>query len=384
MTTRGSEFDLSLDGPRGSGAAVQFYGMFEGTASVANVSTQFGRELIRRLEDVDVALYSYNGPSYADPDLSRFGYVDHGAPLGIFYGFPRDITERFHRHRFRIGGFVCETERIEPGWVDTCNTLDLVIVPSTFCERSFRNSGVEAPIMVVPHGLEPEYHPQVAKRRTRPLVFYNTFTEASFQRKGIEELVGCFLEAFGSSGTEARLVLRTELSLALVDVRMRHDFGTGIRLMPAQSLDTTSFAAIYAAVHCTVHPSNAEGFGLIPLQSIACETPVIATAATGMSDYLDRTNSLELRTAGQVCRTVDDVEGQYPAIDEDHLVELLRDVHLNWEDHYEQVRKSAPDIRSRYAWPVVLEEFVTLVETIVRSDDHERIRSDLSARYGPG
>ena len=43
---------------------------------------------------------------------------------------------------------------------------------------------------------------------------------------------------------------------------------------------------IFSRMNCTVHPSRGEGFGLVPLQSLACETPVIAPAVTGMTEYL--------------------------------------------------------------------------------------------------
>lgn len=180
------------------------------------------------------------------------------------------------------------------------------------------------------------------------------------------------------------LNLRTELSHQLVDVRKRHDFGEAVRLRPMEHLDTASFAALYSEVHCTVHPSKGEGFGLVPLQSIACETPVIATAATGMVDYLDDTNSIGLRTAGRVTGDkAGSAAGTYFAIDEDHLVASLLEVHERWEDRYEEVRLAAPDLRRRYAWPIVLDEIVRTVEAAADPAQVEEVRRELQARHGP-
>jgi hypothetical protein len=76
--------------------------MFQDAWSISTVCTAIGRELTRRLDDV--ALYSYNGGRYFDAGLTRLGQVDHTAPVGIFFGFPNEISEPFYDHDFRIGG----------------------------------------------------------------------------------------------------------------------------------------------------------------------------------------------------------------------------------------------------------------------------------------
>jgi len=376
-------FDLTLRGKYRPGIRVQFYGMLQSCFSIAAVCTQFGRVLTERLEGV--ALHSYNGGSFFDPGLREYAGVDRVAPVGFFYGFPHEVPEAFAGHSFRIGGFVCETDRIAQRWVEVCNSLNLVIVPSAFCRRAFHDSGVTVPVMVVPHGLEPEYRPLVKKRRSKPLIFYNVFDQGSLlERKNAEELIRCFLEAFGPSGEECVLRLRTGLSLGLVDIRRRHDFGRAILLDIPDRRDTAGFARIYSEVHCTVHPSRGEGFGLVPFQSIACETPVIAPASTGMADYLDDDNAMCLRTAGRTAGVLGGNQaGTYFKIDEAHLVELLNHTHTNWEDEYRKVRTAGPRLRARYPWDAVLSELIEVIEEVLASENGDRVQQSLLDRYGP-
>jgi glycosyltransferase involved in cell wall biosynthesis len=354
--------------------------MFQGCFSIASVCTQFGRVLTERLEGV--ALHSYNGGSFFDPGLAEHAGVDRAAPVGFFYGFPNDIPQAFYEHPFRIGGFVCETDRIAPLWVEVCNSLDLVVVPSTFCKRAFSDSGVGVPVMVVPHGLEPEYRPVGEKRRSEPLIFYNVFEEGSLlERKNAEELIRCFLEAFGPSGEEGVLRLRTGLSPGLVDIRQRYDFGRAILLDLPDRRNTAAFARIYSEVHCTVHPSRGEGFGLVPFQSIACETPVIAPAVTGMADYLDNDNAMCLRTVGRTAGVLGGNQaGAYFSIDEAHLVELLHHAHSNWEAEYRKVRTAGPELRARYPWNVVLSELIEVIEEALAAGNSDRLKRSLHAR----
>jgi glycosyltransferase involved in cell wall biosynthesis len=137
-------------------------------------------------------------------------------------------------------------------------------------------------------------------------------------------------------------------------------------------------------VHCTVHPSKGEGFGLIPFQSIACETPVIAPAATGMADYLNDDNAMCLRTMGRTTgQMVGNQAGTYFTVDEGHLVELLIHAHTNWEDEYRKVRAAAPGIRSRYTWARVTSEFVEVIESVLAAQDPDRVRESLLDRWGP-
>jgi glycosyltransferase involved in cell wall biosynthesis len=376
-------FDLTLQGRYRPGVRVQFYGMLQGCFSIAAVCTQLGRVLTERLQGA--ALHSYNGGSFFDPSLTEHAGVDRAAPVGFFYGFPHEVPEAFNDHPFRIGGFVCETDRIAQSWVEACNSLDLVVVPSTFCRRAFYDSGVTVPVMVVPHGLEPEYRPVGEKRRSEPLVFYNVFDEGSLlERKNAEELIRCFLEAFGPSGEECVLRLRTRLSPGLVVIRQRHDFGRAILLDLPDQRNTAAFARIYSEVHCTVHPSRGEGFGLVPFQSIACETPVIAPAATGMADFLNDDNAMCLRTAGRTAGVLGGNQaGTYFTIDEDHLVELLHHAHTNWEEEARRVQTAAPEFRDRYSWDAVLCELIEVIEEVLGAEDSDRVQRSLFDRFGP-
>ncbi len=138
----------------------------------------------------------------------------------------------------------------------------------------------------------------------------------------------------------------------------------------SKSASTSDFASIYSDVHCMVHPSKGEGFGLIPFQSIACETPVIAPCSTGMMEYLNTGNAMALRTC---CETEgEDVyykTGTYPMIDEDHLVELLRYAKDNWEIENEKVKQAAPEFREKFSWENVLAELVSLIQSLLEFKD---------------
>lgn len=377
-------FDAPPRGTRPGDASVQIYAMLGSTSSFASVSTQIGRELLRNVPAT--ATYSITPTIHDDPTLGQGGGADLSAPVGIFHGLADEIDERFFEHEFKIGMFVCETDRIPEHWVASCNRLDLVVVPSLFCRRAFVDSGVEVPVMVVRHGVEPEFRPSGAPPEQEPFFFYNTFTESSLlARKGIDELVAAFLDVFGSGGEKAVLVLRTELSAQLVDLRGRHDFGTAVRLHPMRPLSTSEYAALFSRMNCTVHPSRGEGFGLVPLQSLACETPVIAPAVTGMTEYLTPDRAICLPPGPPTPAHHPRMSaGNYFDIDLAALRDALWTAYTDRDRLQERARRVGPEIRRMFAWPVVLEEFVNTVRSAVDRRERDSLVVHLHSRWGPG
>lgn len=168
------------------------------------------------------------------------------------------------------------------------------------------------------------------------------------------------------------LRLCTDSKQKVGELRRSYEFGDLIWVDPTVDCRTEDFARIYAHVHCTVHPSKGEGYDMVPFQSVACETPVIASHATGSADYLDETNSIRLRTSGRVeGERVGNAAGTHFSTDEDHLVHCLRHAVDNWEEEYAKVQCTGEAFRERDRCDFVLKDSISLVGEL------------LSAREGP-
>jgi len=105
-----------------------------------------------------------------EPSLDRSGLwaeLDHGIPTllhPILYVLMGDKTsmywERIHRLELlrslggKLGGFdVADSDQLSEKAVDVLNQIDLVVVPSTWAAQAYRDSDVQTPVEVVPHGL---------------------------------------------------------------------------------------------------------------------------------------------------------------------------------------------------------------------------------------
>jgi len=57
-------------------------------------------------------------------------------------------------------------------------------------------------------------------------------------------------------------------------------------LFSKAKIEAPDLAAVYNMVDCTINISDAEGFGLATLESMACETPIIVNLTGGMKDQI--------------------------------------------------------------------------------------------------
>lgn len=190
-----------------------------------------------------------------------------------------------------IGYTMLESDRIPPFWVDLCNRMDEVWVPTEFNRGTFTASGVDpAKVQVVPLGCDPEiFHPGAA-----PLPFPDrrgyTFL-ANFEwipRKGYDILLKAYFQEFRAD-EDVCLVLKTYSNSAydpegraIREEILRLGRESGNPRLPAVRLVTQvlrphQLPSLYAAADCYVLPTRGEGWNHPALEAAACGLPVIVT-----------------------------------------------------------------------------------------------------------
>jgi len=104
------------------------------------------------------------------------------------------------------------------------------------------------------------------------------------------------------------------------------------------SPDDNQLAELYSSADVFVFPSRYEGFGLPPLESIACGTPVVTTNCLGVREYtLNEVNALSV--------PIGDLAGLSEAI-----VRVLND-----ESLAETLKKEGLKTAKHYTWDKVVE-----------------------------
>lgn len=179
-----------------------------------------------------------------------------------------------------IYGTTWESDRFPAACAAHLAPARLVVVNSRFIRDAVVAAGVAAPVAVVPLGVDPaEYHPSGPPPAACRFGLVANLAHGA-RRKNVAGAVAAFRLAFPAEADVA-LALKVGPSDELAapgDPRI-----AVIRAFyPAEEL-----RRFYAGLTALVSASMAEGFGLCPLQAMACGRPVIAATYGGHAEYLD-------------------------------------------------------------------------------------------------
>lgn len=216
--------------------------------------------------------------------------------------------------RERVAIFVCpNTSRLSDDRVYVCQSVGRIYTPSNWCQlvigdslssnraaKSFQPGG-SPEVMVQPLGVdEPFTSKWVRSYRAASVRMLHVTTDTFWPgRKGTEEL----LKAWRLVRTEFAME-KVPLSLTvhclprlygvlhqeLGDLGLLGDVQV---LMPdGRGTDSADLCKLISEHDLLVAPSRSEGFGIMPLSALMVGTPVVTTANTGQSEYLDERRKL--------------------------------------------------------------------------------------------
>lgn len=207
--------------------------------------------------------------------------------------------------RFNIGMTMLECDRLPARWVEKCNQMDQVWVPSTFNQTTFRNSGVRPEkIKVVPVGVNVNrFHPAVTpmtfgQARGR-FVFLSNFEWVP--RKGYDLLLRAYLEEF-TGADPVVLVVKTYDGSQFdpTGAKMHRAWSEmigmlGVRNPPVLELLTRGMTydeipSLYPAGDCYIIPTRGEGWNLPALEAMSSGIPVITTNWSAHLDFVNEEN----------------------------------------------------------------------------------------------
>ena len=152
-------------------------------------------------------------------DIAR-RQVPAGAPQVAFC--QADAFGRVTGTAARVGWSMLEVTGLPQTWVDGCNSMDEVWVPSTFNVETFRPGGVRVPIRVMPLGVDIDYfHPGITGYRpSTRFTFLSVFEWG--ERKAPEVLLRAFAEEFKET-EDVLLLLSVANRDPLVDIQQQID-----------------------------------------------------------------------------------------------------------------------------------------------------------------
>lgn len=262
-----------------------------------------------------------------------------------------------------------ESNRLPREFVDNLNRQKAVFVPSEWCQTSFDAAGVSVPIHKVPLAVDTDVFKSkklYAEDFDGPLVLgTGGRTAHGGLRKGIFQVYEAFQIAFPQD-EDVRLEIKIFPDCVLPEIQ-----DPRVKVI-REAWSDAQMAAWYQGLDAYVSCAAAEGFGLMPLQAMACGVPVFAVAKTGHAEYLDSTVGAccgySLRQAEQVAPENGYYAGYWYVPDLESVASKMRVAYEDRANDQGLVRRTTGGNARRraelFSWDVMLDRLIERLQAV--------------------
>lgn len=349
------------------GIKLTFYGHFTGHSSYPVVCHAIANWMVKRGIDLRIVNLRENAPVQgylalhqvpANPVMfsgSQYGNPTQRRPgAGFLFGFPSWYAH-IPTHESFIGYHVCDVRPIPTDWKVAINGRgEQVITASRWCSELFHQRGISA--QVVRHGLDPEIFKPDLDQWNERTVLRHFCSSPDVDRKGTTEVLEASRALLNELDDDVLVKVSVPESVVEPIAEKYSGFFRGgqIEVITDEPGDQQHMAKELQSVTAVVQPSRAEGFGMIPLESVACGTPVVLTDVTGHSEYVS-----DLKHAAFVVETDSYAPccgGSAPSINQDSLVAAMKCAVRYREEMKSSAFSVSEEIRSNWSWDAVLDK----------------------------
>lgn len=283
--------------------------------------------------------------------------------VGIAYQFKVDCNASAN-----VGYTMFEANTVPKNWVNFCNRMDRIVVPSNFCKDIFSIAGVNN-VEVVPLGVDDEKFRTISKCN-KQFTFLSIGTW--IDRKGWDILLNAFVKEFENQD-DVVLQIKTSNSTKqekdlVLDYLSKLPNRPKIAICNAK-LNEEVIPTLYQQADCYVLPSYGEAFSLTYLEAMACGIPVIATNYGGHLDYLDNKNCelIDVEQMVPLTERMIKINQMYYGLlfakpDMNHLRKLMRKVYEN--RHSDKIQCGLETVK-KYTWSMAAKKLVKICEKMV-------------------
>ncbi len=295
------------------------------------------------------------------PSLEHYGRSDDGTRRMVFL-YHTGIRPRNVAMEPLIQYTMYEQDFLPKIHVEEVNRyVSLLLVPCRMNLETFVAAGVEAPVRVLHHGVDPAAFP-LLDRPERDVFTFGTFGQQN-ERKGSDVLLRAFRDEFAPR-EPVRLVLNATMTHRWIEeqvpnVEVRSAF-----------LDHAGLLDYLQELDACVLPSRGEGFGLCGLEAMATGLPLIATNWSGPADYLDPSDSYPLEyelveTGGRDYSTMR-LFGRWAEPNYEHLRALMRRLYERPDEGKAMGRSASARVHAEWTWDRVARQLAADLDLIAR------------------
>ena len=296
--------------------------------------------------------YGYAGRSIVN-SLNLLGHFvpfqDSKSPVQLNFSQP-DLF-KLHRRQYQIGYTPWESTVVPRRWHEMMNHCDELWTTSDWCANVFEDNGFKN-VKVFPHGVDPMW---TSKKRQRKETLKFLHIGEPAPRKGGQMVVDAFSYLFGNKpGYSLTIKCFNQNSTRIYNnyidkniIGLPNELYKNIHIN-TKVLSDEELVRLYHEHDVLVYPTYGEGFGFIPLQALASGMPTISTY--NWAQYENYIGPLKLKS--ELIDSPWDYmhEGKVFEPKYQHLLELMRDVDLNFKAYSAYYYTQSTKIHEEYNW----------------------------------
>ena len=214
-----------------------------------------------------------------------------------------------------VGVTIFETDRVPDHWVDLCNAMDAIWVPSEFNRETFAASGVDrAKLEVIPYSVDTSFFAATDVKYPVPDLRGFSFLYVSFfdWRKGFDLMLEAYLSEF-TSHEDVSLVIRTSAADGSDDASLRERLLSTVRgrvdlsradlahlVLITSPLRQDELRALYNTCDLYISTDRANGWGMPCMEAMAMGKPAATIDWSGSTQFMKEGNSLLIHPTGRL------------------------------------------------------------------------------------
>jgi glycosyltransferase involved in cell wall biosynthesis len=286
--------------------------------------------------------------------LKRLG---HNVPFqdaraDVQLNFSQPVYYKLHRNQYQISYTPWESTVVPKEWFEYLDACNEIWTTSDWCKEVFEANGIKD-VKVFPHGIDPIWRPKKRKlEHGRPIKFLHVGEPAP--RKAGQMVVDAFTALYGNNPFYSLTIKayksnNTRIYNNYIDkniVGLPDEKFNNIKII-TEDMSEEDLVKLYHDHDVLVYPSYGEGFGFIPFQALATGMPVICT--DGWAHYDEYLGPLKLKSS-----LVDSPwpvhEGKVFEPEYQHLLELMRDVSINYNAYAGYYFAQSTKLHEEYNW----------------------------------
>jgi glycosyltransferase involved in cell wall biosynthesis len=297
---------------------------------------------------------NYEGLQSRTIELCERGFSPE-SNFGIRFSQP-DSFDKIPEAVVKIGWCLWEHNNLPKDWIEGLHSLSVNFVSCTHNKQLLDSIGTQN-VFVVKLGVNPEIYFYQPREHHEKFIFIISGTLNS--RKSPSLVYDVFQELFANNRDVRLIIKSTEQDR--VELEETHNIQIINQTWPASNL-----AKLLRTADCFVLPTQGEGFGLCPVESMAVGTTVICTNWSGPADYLDERYAYKL---GYTLKK-HEIKGraglyEYAAPDRGHLKELMWLAFTHQDEVEEKGKLAAIYVAENLTWKHTANEIMTILKSVI-------------------